>query len=191
MSTFLTVERAREIPALAGADATYLSHLAAAACEAVERYCKRAFALTSYTAEYHDGGGETSLFVENFPVTALQSVTIVEPGGGQVQIEAAGFDVNAGTGEVRFKAGASGGYDRFPKGFRNIKVSYTAGFEEVPEAVKEAAAQLAAHLHSSAAREGGVAAEKLGQYSRRFAAAGQGMPAAVRQLLAPYRDVRV
>lgn len=190
MSTFLTVQRAREIGSLAEADAEYLAHLVDAASTAVERYCKRTFALTSHTAEYHDGGGRTAIFLDNFPLGELVSVTVIEAGGAEVEIDGDSFRMNDGTGEIRFKRDSSGAYTCFPRGFRNIKVSYTAGFAPVPEDVTEAAAQLAAFLHANASHEETVAAERLGDYSRSFAVAEDTLPAAVRQLLAPYRNVR-
>lgn len=192
MSDLITTARAQEIPALAGVDAAYLASLISAASAALERYTKRTFALTSHPAEHHDGDGGTLIFLDNFPVTELVSVTVVEPGGTEVEMPGSDFDVEGGTGEIRFKSAASAAYRRFPKGFRNVKAAYTAGFATVPEPVQEACAQYAAWLYSSASRAGGVAAEKLGDYSSRFERGDREMlPRSVRELLGPYRNVRV
>lgn len=190
MSTFLTVERARELPALAQADEGYLAHLAAAACEAVERYCKRRFALTTYTGEAYSGDGGATLFLRNFPVTELQSVSILEADGSETAIDGADFVVEAATGRITFRPATSPG--AFPPPPAALRVTYTAGFAAVPENVVEAAAHLAVWLHGRAAREEGVSSERLGDYARTFAAAAAGaLPGVVRRLLAPYRNVRV
>ncbi|MCD6404716.1 MAG: hypothetical protein J7M19_02700 [Planctomycetes bacterium] len=192
MSDLITTERAREIPALANADAAYLASLVAAASAAVESYCKRTFAETAYTAEYHDGGGEDRMFLDNFPVTALSAVWIIETGGGEVEISGEMFDVDASTGEICFKSAAATAYHHFPAGFHNVKAAYTAGFAAIPQPVQEATAELAAWLWANASPEGGVTGEKLGNYSRSFEPTGRmELPAVVRRLLAPYRNVRV
>lgn len=192
MSNLITTERAREIPSLANADAAYLASLVAAASAAVESYCKRTFAQTSFTEEYHDGSGENRMFFDNFPVTALSAVTIIEAGGGEVEISGESFDVDASTGEIRFKSAVAAAYHHFPAGFHNVKVAYTAGFATIPEPIQEATAELAAWLWANASPEGGVTGEKLGDYSRSLEPAGRmKLPAVVRRLLAPYRNVRV
>ena len=191
MSVFVTTERLRQLPSLAEADEAYLGDLAAAACEAVERWCKRRFSLTAYTDEVHDGDGTRTLFVDNFPVTELTGVTVAAA-GGDVEIEATDFEVRAATGELRLKDAAACGYAALPRGLGNVRMTYTAGFAEVGEDMVEAAAQLAAHLHGAASRAGGVKSERLGQFSRSFREGDFGeIPGGVRALLAPYRNVRV
>ncbi len=191
MSVFVTTERLRQLPSLKEADEAHLANLAAAACEAVERWCKRRFALTTYTDEVHDGDGTRTLFVDNFPVTEISGVTLAEA-GGEVEIAASDFEMRAATGELRLKEAAACGYAALPRGLGNVRVTYTAGSAEVGEDVVEAAAQLAAHLHGAALRAGGVRSERLGQISRSFREGDFGeIPGGVRALLAPYRNVRV
>ena len=186
----LTVERARELPGLAMADSAYLADLAAAASAAVERYCKRTFALTTYTTERHDGEGEAALFVDDFPVTELEKVVMSEADGGEVEVSGDDIEVAQATGEIRFKPTAA--YALFPRGFQNVAVTYTGGFTEIPEDVVEAAAQVAAWLHASAAHCDGVASEGIGDYKRSYEkAAAKDLPQAAKLLLAPYRNVRV
>lgn len=189
MSTFLTVERARELPALAQVAEGYLAHLVAAACEAAERYCKRRFALTTYTGEAYRGDGGATLFLRNFPVTELQSVIIVEADGSESEVDGADFVVEAATGSITFRAAGAPG--AFPPPPASARVTYTAGFATVPETLVEAAAHLAAWLHGRAAREEGVSSERLGDYAKTFAVDAAALPGVVRSLLAPYRNVRV
>lgn len=192
MSTFLSTARAGRLPALSNADVQYLSDLVEAACAAVEKHCKRFFAQVAYTDEPYDGNARTQLFLGNFPVTTLASVTVTDPDGGQTQLAASCFDLNESTGEIRFKAGGPCDLTHFPAGLSNVAVSYTGGFATVPADVIEAAAQTALWLHEYATVGTGVASERLGDYSRTFRkVAASGLPASVKALLAPYRNVRV
>jgi hypothetical protein len=191
VSVFLTTERLKQLPSLAEADEAYLTSLATAACAAVERYCKRTFALTTHTDEAHDGDGSRDIFVRNFPVTDLDKVTIAGD-AGDVDISAGDFETSAATGRLRLKSEASCGYAGLPVGLANVLVTYTAGFSPVPGDVIEGAAQLAAHLHAKASRADGVRSERLGQFSRSFHNMRKNeIPGCVRLLLAPYRNVRV
>lgn len=189
MSTFLTVERAREIPVLAGADEGYLAHLAAAACEAVERHCKRRFALADYTDESYCGDGSDTLFLRNFPAAQVQSAVIVGADGCESEITGSDLILEASTGRLAFKPGVAPGV--FPARPSSVRVTYTAGFEPVPEDVIEAAAHVAAWLHGKASCEEGLSSERLGDYAKTFVPGNAGLPAAARSLLAAYRNVRV
>jgi len=189
VSTFLTVERARELPALKEADEAYLAHLCSAACEAVERYCKRRFSLTGYTGQAQRGDGGAALFLRDFPVTELQSVRIIRADGTETEIAGTDFIVEAATGRITFKPGVAPG--AFPAPPATVTASYTAGFDPVPAEVTEAAAHIAAWLHGTASREAGVASERLGDYARSFAQAEGAPPSVARRLLAAYRNVRV
>ena len=189
MTSWLTIERLRELPPLGGTDEPYLANLAAAACGAVEEYCKRRFAMESYDQERHDGTGEESLFLRNFPVVSVEAAIVLLADGGSMELAPPDLEINRSTGELRIAAGP--GYMSFQKGFQNVTVSYTAGFQVVPEPVVEAAAQLAAWLQESAFSHEGLAAERIGDYSRTLRGATSAMwPTAVLTLLAPYRNVR-
>jgi hypothetical protein len=178
-----------ELGALAGADEAYAANLVEAACAFVERYCKRTFGLTTFAAERHDGGGENALFVNGFPVVAVEKVTITAADGSETEVAGEHVAFAEATGEIRFKEGAA--YAAFPRGFQNVAVAYTAGFADVPGDVVEAAAEVAAWLHSRAGLDG-ISAEKLGDYSRSIDLESiEKLPGTVRRILAFYRNVRV
>lgn len=194
MSDLITITRARQAPQLAQLDPSLLGSLIAAASARIVRYCRREF-VADERNETHDGDGTNSLFLRCFPVQEIDSLTITLPDG---QIETYDGDeliVNTRTGEVRF--GPDAGRSLFPRGFQIIAVTVTAGFDPVPADVQEAAVQLCCFLAASLAKDPTASSERLGDYQVSYAAGGNeldgqdGLPAAVRQLLAPYRVLGV
>lgn len=156
--------------------ATYdaaISRLVTAASEAVERHCRRRFALTAYT-EYHDGGGKDRIVLLERPVTVMSQVwdDPEREFEEDALLGAEEYVVDSARGILELRSG------RFFDGKRNVKVSYTAGYGAIPEDVTQAAVLLAARWF----REG-----------RETARAGESaeLPGEVRALLRPYREAVV
>jgi len=89
-----------------------------------EGICNRQFKSATYADEIYDGADSRFLFLNQFPITALTSV-YYNSGSPAVPIWTA-FDVNYYVLDARnncifFEAG-------MPIGFRNIKVTYVAGY---------------------------------------------------------------
>lgn len=269
----ITNTRAKEaIPNFPSADETILTNIVAAASDFIERYCARTFASTSYD-ELYNGTGQRTLFLNNFPVTAVSRVAtgltdviqVDYTGSGSralVQVTSTGvtltsvasgttttnsvtfasnttitalataisavsnwtatalssygswasadlkaiqgnynatspvnlkvhvtdlgyFDVNADIGELYVPG-------HFAKGYRNYRVSYTAGFSSVPEPVQQACAEYAAALYKARTINPALQSESLGQYSYTVAARQlfDALPSA-KQALSVYRVHRV
>ena len=79
---FVDVPRAKELKTLAAVDDVSLNHLLAAACDAVQNYCRRQFATTTYD-EFFQGTNTRSLFLNEYPVQLVTSVRY----GRQVAIQ--------------------------------------------------------------------------------------------------------
>ena len=96
---------------------------------AVEAYCNRTFASTSYT-ETRNGGCGPKMFLMNGPVTAVASVAV----NGQ-SIPAAPNALAGGfvfdSSVVYIRPGA-GGPQEFCKGVQNVTIEYTAGYVVTP-----------------------------------------------------------
>lgn len=193
MADLITLARAQMVPSLSGADVLYLAALISGASNMVERYCKRAFTETLHTDELHDGDGSTVLWLKNFPVASLTSIDTVESDGSEETCLGAEFRVDLLTGEVRPAPDCDCTYCSFPYGYQNIKATYTAGWATIPEDIQEAVAQTVAWLFSTASISPAVESWKLGDAAQKNAAVSSGaplLPAAVRQLLAFYRNIR-
>ena len=109
----------------------------------IEAWLNRTIAKASYT-ETHNGNGGNILTFNNYPVTAVSSVTV----DGIAVL--ARPPLGAGSSGVYTFNGAPGGYvfddanlmfsgGAFCRGFQNVTVAYTAGYATVPPAIEQAA----------------------------------------------------
>jgi len=99
--------------------------------------CNRAFESTAYS-EYYNGNGENLLFLKQYPITAITSITIGDDAVDNVD----------DTDYVRYNPNNGGLYlmsGVFTEGFQNVLVVYTAGYSEVnmPDSVVQACIELA------------------------------------------------
>ena len=84
----------------------------------------------------------------------------------------------------------------WPRGRRNIRVVYTAGYATVPEDVQLAAAELAKEVYGKAQRDPTLLSETIGSYSYTQAAEGSlqnptPILSALKDKLAMYRRYRL
>ena len=133
MADLITLARAQMIPSLSGADATYLAELISTASKMVQRYCKRDFTDTTYTDEVYDGEGTDYLMLKQFPIIALTTVTVVESDGTEDDCDGSKFRIDYDIGEIRHAPDCDCTYTYFVAGFRNIMVTYEAGFATIPK----------------------------------------------------------
>ncbi len=175
-----TAEVLARVPSLATHPA--LAALVTAASAHVENHCRRVFASETLT-EWHNGDGWARLWLRRAPVTSLTSVEV----NGSAQ-DVDDFTVNERTGELVW--GTSGDYrhgNPFPRGRRNIKVIYVAGYASVPTPVKEATVQVVKQLADAAAVSGVYQSESIGDYSYSLAQGTvDSLPPMAAVLLAPY-----
>lgn len=168
---------------------TLLTDLIGAASKAVEGYCRRPFEAASYT-EYLDGNADTVLQVSKVPVTSLTSVTIGPNEATPEVIAGSDFVLDQATGQIKLKP-TSTATPYFPRGFRNVKVIYAAGFATIPDDVKLACAMIVSNAYNLHAKDNTLAAESLGDYSyqqRAGVTSSIMLPTEVKGLLDKYRD---
>ncbi len=191
MANLITPGRAAMLPVLADAEPAYIVELVSTASELIIRYCRRDFVRTAYNDEVYDGNGSRVLTLRQFPVLELTEVKIVEHDGAEIACDGDNYRVDRDVGEIRPRPDCDCDYCYFPRGFRNVLVTYIAGFDPVPADIQEACAQTAAWLFSTGSAAANVDAWKLGDASVSYRGDGaQPLPTAIRQMLGPYRNVR-
>lgn len=95
--------------------------------------------------------------------------------------ELAEYDVEDKTGTLYYRYG-------WPRGRNNIRVVYTAGYEEVPEDIQHAVATLVAMWYNESKRDPGLIAEQGDgfYYLTLTQQSGSQLPGSIRRLLIPY-----
>ncbi len=192
MADLVDEARARQLPQLADVDAVYLGSLITAASTWAERYCKRFFTSTAYVSQAYDGNGTRVMFLDNFPLTTLTSIVVVEADGTEVTIVGTEFDSDGNTAEIKYKRNCSATYCYFPSGFQNIKANYTAGFATIPQDVQEAVCQIILHMYSDGSHDPAIASQRLGDFQEGYRPIGfSSLDPIVKTLLNPYRRVHI
>lgn len=114
---------------------TLLQKYVDAACQTVESWLGRVLGTNQYTLTTN-GNGRASVFLNQYPVTAITSVTVD------------GVSIPASTGPLAAGYAFDGcivylrGY-AFTKGIQNVVVVYTAGYAAVPTDVADAVDEIA------------------------------------------------
>lgn len=111
---------------LADTSTANISDILARAERAIESKIKRPLAPTSYV-ETHRPQGYT-IYLQYRPVISVESISRVSTFGGMM-MPAQAYSIDPKQGTISFM--------RSPVGYA-ITVEYTAGFEEIPEDIKEA-----------------------------------------------------
>lgn len=116
-------------------DDDLLNELLAAVSEEFRQFCQQDFDLALFDEVYH-GSGNRFLQISRFPVQSVRSLTV--NGSPFQESPDVGFRPGYTIGDRALVN--SLGY--WPDGFANIRISYVAGYESVPEDVQQAAAYL-------------------------------------------------
>lgn len=174
-----TVERARTMLRADPADDSFLGLLIAAASAAIETYCNRKFGYGEYT-ELVGGGGRHILLLRNYPIVSVASIN------GKTDLSS--FTIEKDRGMIW----RHGWTCRKP-----VPVVYTAGYILPDSETVDGVATLPADIEygcvlmiQAMQREPGVTSERVGDLSVTYAQE-TGMPAAVRALVGPYRNLNV
>ena len=99
----------------------------------------RRIAKTVYADEPHDGG-DNVLFFDNFPVNSVETITIEYKTGSNQNPTWHEFSTN--DYQIYFNGGLVKFYGKTPTGIRNIRLSYTAGYDPIPQDLELLANQL-------------------------------------------------
>ena len=159
---------------ISGAGDDEMSALLAVACSAaVEQYCGRRFRRSAYV-EHRDGTGGPCLLVRAWPLVSVEAVHL---DGRAVAPSGYAF----GDRTIYLAGGAV-----FARGRANVRMEYTAGYEIVPADVRLAVLELVAYAAKRKDRVGLASEGQAGQQTNYITA---DMPAPVKAMLAPYRNV--
>ncbi len=187
-------------------DDSLLSLLQDSADKFVANWCERDFEGGTFT-EYHPGGSEF-VHLRNFPIASVTSVK-VDPNyafGSDTVISSSSYVAHTDWGVIQSLAGPFLPRSRqglvnseiriWTRGPRVVQVIYTVATSAVPNDVKEAYARLIGSWYRRVKTESSVSfidvkEQDFGDMSVVYAAAPDGVPAEVLELLAPYRAPRI
>lgn len=173
-----TVDRARTLLQADPEDAPLLALLVQAASAAIETYCNRTFGYGKYTEVVHSDGRHYML-LRNYPVVTVESID------GKADLS--GYTVEADRGMI-WGPGLT----------RPVAVAYKAGYvlpggdpidgvQPLPADIEYGCILMIQQMQ----REPGVTSERVGDLSVTYGQEDGKMPAAVRALVGPYRNVNI
>lgn len=186
MASLITISEYKtwaRIPSSDTSQDTLLTFLADAVSKDMRRWCDRdetnGFELTSRTEQY-DGTGEETIQLAELPVVSITSVSVLYADGSSDILDANSYRVDEKSGVLsridarrsRYPVSYFGNVDsifaaepRFPSGFDNIEVVYTAGYSPIPADIKMAALRLMDMAYAAGGRNPNLASESIGGYS--------------------------
>lgn len=138
--------------------------LVSAASRWVERYCRRTFAQAEVTEKY-DGRNLPRIWLDRTPVVEVASVTV--NGAALDNSQGMGWTFDPDTGELLRGPGTDDPRFApwFPRGRRNVEVTYTGGYEPIPDDVQRATLICVQHLADGSEATGVIRSESVGAYS--------------------------
>jgi hypothetical protein len=143
---------------------TFLSNRIVAASTAIESYCNRTFAVNNYV-EYYDGAGSTEILLNQWPVTGVTQIIADVYGTTPTTIPSTEFVINTKNGIVSIKPSST--YSSwFGYGNQNYQVTYTAGYNPIPNDLQEACAAIVMNQFYKIGTDVTLAVEKIGDYQR-------------------------
>ena len=170
----ITRTRARFNPALSTSNISddYLDILISAASVQIQRWCNRCFKSQVFN-ERLDGEGDQTIFLPNFPITDIDVVDFIELDGTVETVllttdTFTDFFILGNGGEVSFLNSNPSRFINFPRGFKNVKIKFTGGFDPIPEDVQEACAEQIVFINEQGSAQSNVSSEKLGDYAKSF-----------------------
>jgi len=192
---FVTENRARQNRILSAIDGSILQTLLEVACEVAKSLTRREF-LRQAIVEYSNGDDNRQVILDQYPVSSIDTIEILANDGSVESTydavisptidESFVWDPKTGIIECRDSTSC------FPKGIRNIKVTYAAG--SVPAMVEEAVVRIAAQLYVENKTNPLLKSEKLGDWSGAYRAGDSVSDLAywgssVASLLGPHTDM--
>jgi len=153
---------------LTSAEQLYVQALISAATEIIEKYLNRPVVEQTVT-EYISGDNDESILLKYIPINELTSVTYISSvDGTEDLVDDAEFQYNE-KGELRWNAwsnSSSVNRGSWPRGFRNVKVIYKAGWPliSVPIPLQKVTADLVMGMYDPSQSNENLEKEKLGEY---------------------------
>jgi hypothetical protein len=120
-------------------DSTLAATLINSATAFLERECNRTFAAATHTNEYLSGDGTPFLYLKNFPITSIASLTLYDRYSAAdvfTLVEDRDFYLEPDNGRIVAACGV------FDKGTRNYRCTYAGGYAAIPDDLKVLCMQL-------------------------------------------------
>lgn len=142
----------------------------------VERITRQYFSGTRQAVEYYSGNGKNYLILNRKPIVSLDEIRYVLGGSNFTILNLQNIEVISAEGLLKAKRNYEEAYylPVFARGDYNIKITYTYGYTECPDTIKEAVIYLAAEqaLGFLGARTGGGSLS-MQSYSRNYGTRGK------------------
>ena len=171
-----TIARVKALPGIGAYTDDQIAIAINTATLAIEHYCNRTFASTVYTAEKYDGNGMDTLYLKQYPITAVSAITVNDSALTTDDYEVDTQSLYKSSGWVQ--------------GRRNIAVTYTAGYSTMPEDLVMAATRIVGDMLSDEPINPNIKSEKVGDYQYTLGDVSSNATMAVQKHsgeLAPYR----
>ncbi|MEL6364332.1 MAG: hypothetical protein AAFR11_05780 [Pseudomonadota bacterium] len=168
---FISIARLRERVCESAAEDGALLDFATQACAIVEAHLARPVEARSFAEVHH--GGDRALFVRHRPIVSVQSIRDV-----YIDEPATGYRVDPDAGAI-YAANSD-----WAIGTARWRVSYRAGFEEIPALISEAALRLAEILWHEAKDGMRIRRESIGDVGFTYLSPDEDRT--VRGMLQPY-----
>lgn len=186
MANLVRLERVKTYLDLANTDTAsdvLLQDLIARIGAWVEHYCDRSFAKATYT-EQRDGDGTDTLIVRQWPLLSVASLydDPLRVFGAATQIATTNFVIYANQGSIRLDGLV------FSVGIQNVKVTYEAGYADIPEDLQQAVVELVADRFRNKENQG-IRSLAIGSY--RVDYGDEELPSEIKGVLDGYRRTRV
>lgn len=165
-----TLSTVKEYLGLTGTgEDSLLNRLMDWATDFIHSYCGRIFPQGNYD-EYTDGDGTETLLSHQFPVISVNSLEV----DGAVK-DSASFVLYAPLGLLKLKSGV------FPRGKKNVRLQYTAGYATLPKDIEQACIELVALKYYDRGKE------RLGVTSSEGTSFVSQLPQEIKQVLELYK----
>ena len=116
----------------------------------VENKCRQSFTGQKTVIEYHSGSGSTVLHLDTKPIVSVDEIEIVSGGvNSEYLIGPGSVEVISSEGILKARRNwdiSAYAIPLFPKGTKNIKVTFTAGWDVMPNDISEALLYLMAEV---------------------------------------------
>lgn len=143
---------------------TFLQNRINGVSAAIESYCRRTFALQTYTDNI-DGPGSTTLLIPQFPVVSVTQVVTGFYDPNPTTIPGSNFIVNKKNGIVSMKPSST--YSPwFGYSDQGIQITYQAGYSPIPADIQEATASMVRNQYLNIGQDVTLLMEKIGDYQR-------------------------
>jgi len=153
----------------------------------IKLWLSRDITIGSYDEEFDIDYRQQTVFLHQYPVNGIVGLTH----GGILLTEDKDFYLYPNTGVIKIIPHGTGGSkvsskDYWFEGLKKVEIKYQAGYEEIPEAIKQATLKLV-HREFYDREVDDIEKINIGSYKQERAKLADGMPMGVYTLLHPYR----